>query len=236
MPANLITLPHFSVSSAIQLAERGGRSWQRHVSEIGETGLQLGIGKPCVDRFVEHLNYLGRGVAGRADPIERGGLIARERLGHGRHVRQRVGAGSAGHRKRTQLAGLHIFDRRAQRGKQHLDLSRDQVGQRRRVAAIRHVYQIDAGHQLEQFAGEMAGAADAGRPHIDPARIGLCVDDELGDRLGRNGRVDRENRRRLTDAGDRQHVANKVEVEFFVEGGVDRVREIGDEQCVAVGG
>src|SRR5213078_4148208 len=38
---------------------------------------------------------LGRGVAGRADPIERRGLIARERLGHGRQVRQRVGAGQA---------------------------------------------------------------------------------------------------------------------------------------------
>ena len=96
--------------------------------------------------------------------------------------------------------------------------------------------QIDAGHHLEQFAGEMARAADAGRPHVDPARIGLGVGDELGDRLGRNGRVDREHCRRLADAGDRQHVAHKVEVEFFVEGGVDRVREIGDEQRVAVGG
>src|ERR1700693_1091688 len=51
-----------------------------------------------------------------------------------------------------------------------------------------------------------------------------------------NGRIDREHRRRLGDAGDRQHVAHEVEVEFFVEGGVDRVREIGDEQRVAVGG
>jgi hypothetical protein len=145
----------FPIVAAISLPNVAGRSWQRHVSEIGETGLQLGIGKPCVDRFVQHLDDLGRGVAGRADPIERGGLIARERLGHGRHVGQRVGAGCARHRKRTQLAGLHLSDRRAQRGKQHLDLSRDQVRQRRRVAAIRHVEQIDAGLGCFQLEAAM---------------------------------------------------------------------------------
>src|SRR5215510_6376414 len=63
-----------------ELAERGGRSRQRHVSEVSETGAQLGIDKPGVDRFVQYIDNLSRGVAGRADPIERGGLIARERL------------------------------------------------------------------------------------------------------------------------------------------------------------
>src|SRR5215467_13060258 len=62
-----------------ELAERGGRSRQWHVSEVGETGVQLGIDKPGVDRCVQHLDNLSRGVAGRADPIERGGLIARQR-------------------------------------------------------------------------------------------------------------------------------------------------------------
>ena len=86
-----------------------------------------------------------------------------------------------------------------------------------------------------QFAGKMARAADTGRPHADPARIGLGVADELGDGFRRNRRVDRERRRCLGDAGDRQHVAHEVEAELFVEGGVDRIREIGDEQRVAVG-
>src|SRR5215813_12366611 len=52
-----------------ELAERGGRSWQRHVSEVSETGVQLGIDKPGVDRFVQQLDNVSRGVAGRADPI-----------------------------------------------------------------------------------------------------------------------------------------------------------------------
>src|SRR5499427_10807097 len=44
-----------------QLAERGRRTRQRHVAEVGETGPQLGIGKTGVDRFVQNLDNLGRG-------------------------------------------------------------------------------------------------------------------------------------------------------------------------------
>src|SRR5262249_27013291 len=46
-----------------ELSERGGRSRQRYVSEVSETGIQLGIDKPGVDRFVQHLDNLSRGVA-----------------------------------------------------------------------------------------------------------------------------------------------------------------------------
>src|SRR5262249_58832808 len=41
-----------------QLTERGRRTRQRYVAEVGETGLQLGIGKPRVDRLVENLDNL----------------------------------------------------------------------------------------------------------------------------------------------------------------------------------
>ena len=37
----------------------------------------------------------------------------------------------------------------------HLHLPGEQVGERRRRAAIRHVDHVDAGHHLEQLAGHM---------------------------------------------------------------------------------
>ena len=67
-----------------------------------------------------------------------------------------------------------------------LHLPADQVGKRRRRAAIGHVHHVDAGHHLEQLAGDMDAAAVAGRRHVDLARIGLGIGDELGNGLGWN--------------------------------------------------
>ena len=53
-------------------------------------------------------------------------------------------------------------------------------------AAIRHVDHVDAGHHLEQLAGHMGRGPVAGRRHVELARIGLGIGDELGNRLGRN--------------------------------------------------
>ena len=41
-----------------QLAERGWLTGQRHVAEVGEAGVELGIDKPGVDRFVQNLDDL----------------------------------------------------------------------------------------------------------------------------------------------------------------------------------
>ncbi len=54
-----------------------------------------------------------------------------------------------------------------------------------KLAAIRHVNQVDAGHHRERCAEDMVRAADAGRGHIDLSRISLGIGDELGDRFGR---------------------------------------------------
>ena len=40
-------------------------------------------------------------------------------------------------------------------GEHDLHLSAEQIGERGRPAAIRHVNHVDAGHHLEQFAGHM---------------------------------------------------------------------------------
>ena len=80
----------------------------------------------------------------------------------------------------------------------------------------------------------MCGAAAAGRGHVDLSRIGLGVNDEFGKRLCEDRRVDQHHHRHADDAGDRRDVAHEIEVQFFVERGVDRVRDRW-QQRVAIG-
>jgi hypothetical protein len=47
------------------------------------------------------------------------------------------------------------------------------------------VYQVDTSHHLEQLAHDMGAAPAAGRGHVDLARIGIRIGDELGDGPGR---------------------------------------------------
>src|SRR4051812_45987823 len=61
-----------------------------------------------------------------------------------------------------------------------MHLAADQVGKRGGAAAIRHMQHVDAGHQLEQLAGEMMGASNAGRGNGDFAGVGFGIGDELG--------------------------------------------------------
>src|SRR5262250_820188 len=56
---------------------------------------------------------------------------------------------------------------------EHLDVAGDQIVHRRSRAPIRHVHDIDVGHALEQFAGQMIGRTVAGRSEIEFARLFL---------------------------------------------------------------
>jgi hypothetical protein len=67
----------------------------------------------------------------------------------------------------------------------------------------------------------------AARRHIDLARIGLGIGDELGDRFGRNRRIDLHHVGHAVDARDRRDVADEIVIELFVKRRVDDVR-IGD--------
>ena len=98
-----------------------------------------------------------------------------------------------------------------------------QIGKRGRRAAIRHVNHVDAGHHLEQLAGYMGGVPVPARRHVDLARIGLGIGDELGNRLGRNRWIHHHDMGRADDARDRRDVADEIEIELVVERRVDRV-------------
>src|SRR5262245_30957397 len=69
----------------------------------------------------------------------------------------------------------------------------------------------------EKFAGEMNGASNAGRRHIDLTGTGFGVGYQLRDALGGKRRVDHQDKRRAGDAGDRRGIADEIEFQIVVE-------------------
>ena len=70
MLAARITLAHFSVSSAMKLAEVGGRARKHGAAQIGKPRLNLGIGEGGVDLVVELVDDLGRRALGTPTPYQ----------------------------------------------------------------------------------------------------------------------------------------------------------------------
>ena len=182
MPATLTTLPHFSVSSAMSLPKSAGEP-ASPAAQLGQPRLHLGIGEANVDLPVEFVDDLGRRVSGRADAIPSACLVARHELAHGRDVRQRLRAHRRGHCQARSLPAL-ICSMDEAWAKHTCTCPLKQIGSAA-TASIRHVDHVDAGHHLEQLAGQMARAPAAAEAKSDLAGIGLGVGNEFGNRLGR---------------------------------------------------
>src|SRR6516162_6675602 len=104
MLAARITLPHFSVSSAINFPKSVG------VIGIGKSCLDLGIGEGGIDFAVELIDDFSRRFLGCADTVPGGRLISRHKLSEGRNVWQRFRAHHGSYRERTQIAGPDVPD------------------------------------------------------------------------------------------------------------------------------
>ena len=98
-----------------------------------------------------------------------------------------------------------------------------------------HDLELQAGHLLEQFAGDMRRAAVAGRCHLDGAGIGPRIGEELRHRPCRHGRMQHHHQRLAGDACDRHDVAQEVERQIGIERAADRVRRAAEQDGVAVG-
>ena len=234
-PANLTTLPHFLGFVGDDFCEVGGRARHALAAQVGQPRLESLVGEACIDRFVELVDDFDRRVLRRGDAFERRRLVARQEFADRRQIRQRRRTGHRRHRQPANFSGLDERQRRRGQVEHDLDLSAHEIDQRRRVAAVRHVHQIDAGHHLEQLAGHMQRRADAARAHVDLARIGLGVGDELRNGLRRQLRSNHHHLRDANDAGDRRRVAQKIEIEMLIKRGVDGVRTGHQQQRVTVG-
>ena len=154
MLAALITLPHFSVSSAMSLPKSAGEPASTVPPRSASRALHLGVGEAGVDLLVELVDDLGRRVLGRANAVPGARLVARHeirpRVGMSGSTSERVAVVTASARRLPAL--MYSIDESS--GPKHdLHLSAEQVGKRGRRAAIRHMNHIDAGHHLEQLAG-----------------------------------------------------------------------------------
>jgi hypothetical protein len=103
------------------------------------------------------------------------------------------------------------------------------------AAGVMNDRQVEAGHHLEQLAGNMRRAAVAGRRHLDRARTRLRVGDELRGARHRHRRVHHHDQGFSGDARDRRDVAQEVEAEIGIERGADRVGRTDEQKRVTVG-
>jgi hypothetical protein len=98
----------------------------------------------------------------------------------------RVRPRHGGYCERAQPTSPDIPYRRDSAGEHDLHLPAEQIGKRRPATTIGHMNHVDPGHHLEQLARQMCAASDTNRRHVELARIGLAIGDELGNRLGRD--------------------------------------------------
>src|SRR5215831_19064483 len=82
----------------------------------------------------------------------------------------------------------------------------------------------------------MGYRSDAGRCHVNPARVSLCLSDEIWHRLGGKGRMDLHDMGRAEHAGHWRNIPEVIETETSVERRVDRVRRTIEEHRVSVRG
>src|SRR5262245_26550142 len=117
-------------------------------------------------------------------------------LFHGRNIRRRRPARRGADRQRAQLAVARQRQRSRQAEERNRNAAADDIGHRHRDAAIRHVLEIDAGHELEQLGGEMIAGAGAAGCKRELTRIFARERNQFLHRLHRHVRVDQQDRGR----------------------------------------
>src|SRR5262249_20349586 len=80
--------------------------------------------------------------------------------------------------------------------------STEQIIECRPATTIGHMNHVDPGHHVEQLAHQMCAASDTDRRHVELARIGLAIGDELGNRLSWDRRIYRDDIWYADDASD----------------------------------
>src|SRR5207248_1830871 len=111
MPADLITLAHLSVSSAMSLPKSAGEPASTVPPRSASRAFALGSASiSLISRL--SLSMTSLGVLWRAHTVPRADLVAWNKLAYGRKLRHCLRAHRAGHRKSAELAGSDVLDRR----------------------------------------------------------------------------------------------------------------------------
>ena len=170
---------------ANELAEIGGRAGKGGAAKTHKSFLEHGVNKNGVDLLVEPVDDFGRRVLGGADAHEPDHFVALHKFAHGRNIGQNLNARRTGHRQRPQPARLDVWQRRRHGVEHDMHLTGDQPRERRHRALVGYVHHVDAGHHPQHLAGQMTQISAPARSHVELAGVGLRIDDELRQRLGR---------------------------------------------------
>src|SRR5262249_31911647 len=111
MPADLITLAHFSVSSAMSLPKSAGDpAWMRN-PRSSYLALISARARDALISLLSTSTISARNILGpgNADPAVK--CVIGQVLSHGRYIRQSRQAGRGGHRQSTDLAAPDLWNR-----------------------------------------------------------------------------------------------------------------------------
>ena len=161
MPARWITSAKRAVCAAMKSRNSSGRA-ERHGSRPAPRICRAHRPPrgPCwLSRLSQSITGCGRS-GGRQQPEPGADLERMAAFGHRRHVGQHRDALLRRHAERAHRAGPDRPERERHHVEHHADMSGREVLRGGRRPAIRHVGDVDAGGELEQFAGDVAGCAD----------------------------------------------------------------------------
>ena len=120
-----------------------------------------------------------------------------------RHVRLRRQPLRRRGREHLEPARLHLLHHLDRRREHQLRLAADEIGDRRPAALVGNMRHLDAGAQLEQFAGQMGNRAIAGRGERQRSWLRLRQRDQFGDGFRIEVRMRDEDERRHGEQRDR---------------------------------
>ncbi len=188
------------------MAPAGVAAW------VANAASNLGAAQFLQHQLIELVDDVG-GHLGRAEQavgVRRDDRRITELRG-GRHIGQGRRALWRADRERDELSGLDVLQEERRVREHDVGMTAEQVGDRRRCAAIMDRHDLDAGFAHQQFAGEMRDRAGAGGGEIELARIGLGVAQQFGERLDAERRLDHQHRGHRADPGDRRQVLERIE-------------------------
>ena len=110
MPANFTTLPHFSVSSAINLPNSADDPPNGVPPRSARRAFSFGSASAALTSLLS-LSMTSAGVLRGARCHERACLVARDGIGDGRQIGERIETGRACHREAAHVPGPDVLDR-----------------------------------------------------------------------------------------------------------------------------